>query len=135
MRSPNAVLRAANSARHSSSWRWSSAIVCWGSAGSSVVVAFRPPPRWGFRARSRAPGAFFTIDRSSASPPPLVDRSPPPYPSPIEGEGVFAPRRARRCIRQADPADRVTAARDRSDLPVWLPALPFFDSLPLDGGG
>src|SRR5215831_3389482 len=35
-----------------------------------------------FRARSPAPalGAFFTMDRSSASP--------PPWPSPIEGEGV-----------------------------------------------
>ena len=40
-------MRAASSARHVSSCGWSSAIVCWGSAGSSVVLAFRPPPRWG----------------------------------------------------------------------------------------
>src|SRR6516165_9277962 len=59
---------------------------CAGSAGS-VVVAFGPPPRWGFRVPSPTPalGAFFTMDRSSASPPPLVDRSPPPHPSPSRG--------------------------------------------------
>src|SRR5262252_1449518 len=90
------------------------------------------------RARSPAPalGALFTMDRSLPSPPPLVDGSPPPRPSPVEGEGVTgcplaragdrlrpapwqsrpagrAPRRARLGIQRADAADRLSAARDR----------------------
>src|SRR6516162_5864802 len=38
---------ASRSARHSTSRRCRSAISCVGSAGSFVVVVFRPPPRWG----------------------------------------------------------------------------------------